>query len=283
MRKNQPVSLIHIDDYQLAMRAERMSNRTVTERIRIIRMFARETEIQPAHADTSSIIEWLASRDRLSDWTLASYYVNLKQFYKWLQLMELRADNPMLRIRPPRTPNGEPRPVSTIGLQRLLHTPMRRRTWTMIMLAALQGMRVSEIARIRGEHFQLERDRLVITGKGKKTRSMPIHPTIREIVATMPRRGYWFPSHVLPGEHVRGKSVSTMISEAMRRAEVEGKPHGLRHWYGTSMLANGVNLVVIKEAMRHESVATTQKYLKVPDKLVADAIYHLNPRESPAA
>ena len=107
---------------------------------------------------------------------------------------------------------------------------------------------------------------------------MPIHPTINELVADMPRRGYWFPSHVLEGQHVRGKSVSTMISEAMRRAEVPGKPHGLRHWYGSSMLENGVDIRVIKEAMRHENIATTQRYTRVPDKMVADAINGLNLR-----
>ena len=142
MIKNRPVNLVYVDDYELTMRAARMANRTITERLRIIRMFARESGVQPAHATTRDILEWLGTRDHLSDWTLASYYVNLRQFYKWMVLMEARADDPMLKIKAPRIPNTEPRPVSNVGLQRLLHTRMHRRTFVMILLASLQGMRV---------------------------------------------------------------------------------------------------------------------------------------------
>jgi len=45
---------------------------------------------------------------------------------------------------------------------------------------------------------------------------------------------------------------------------VPGTPHALRHWFGTALRAEGVDSLVIKELMGHESLATTAIYVDVP-------------------
>jgi integrase/recombinase XerD len=42
----------------------------------------------------------------------------------------------------------------------------------------------------------------------------------------------------------------------MDRAGVPGKPHSLRHWFGSSLKGTGVDSLVIKELMGHESLTT---------------------------
>ena len=61
-----------------------------------------------------------------------------------------------------------------------------------------------------------------------------------------------------------GNSVSAVVSRAMDRAGVPGTPHALRHWFGTALRAAGVDSLVIKELMGHESLATTAIYVDVP-------------------
>jgi len=61
-----------------------------------------------------------------------------------------------------------------------------------------------------------------------------------------------------------GNSVSAVISKTMDRAGVPGTPHALRHWFGTALRAEGVDSLVIKELMGHESLATTAIYVDVP-------------------
>jgi integrase/recombinase XerD len=63
-----------------------------------------------------------------------------------------------------------------------------------------------------------------------------------------------------------GKSVSSSISNVMDRAGIPGTPHALRHWFGSALREAGVDSLVIKELMGHESLATTTIYVDVPLK-----------------
>lgn len=116
-----------------------------------------------------------------------------------------------------------------------------------------------------------------VKGKGKRLKSVPLHPELIEIASEMPGAGWWFPMRGYESEHVLPKSVSDIIGRTMRRAGVRGTPHCLRHWYATTMLENGVDIRVVQELLRHKSLATTQIYTKVPDGQRHDAIAGLDP------
>ena len=93
----------------------------------------------------------------------------------------------------------------------------------------------------------------------------------------MPGRSWWFPSSVgnqrsLADGPVLSNSVSDSISKTMDRAGVPGKPHSLRHWFGSTLKEAGVDSLVIKELMGHESLATTAIYVQVPLKMQCSAV-----------
>ena len=69
-----------------------------------------------------------------------------------------------------------------------------------------------------------------------------------------------------------GNSVSDSISKTMDRAGVPGKPHSLRHWFGSTLKDAGVDSLVIKELMGHESLATTAIYVRVPLRMQCTAV-----------
>jgi integrase/recombinase XerD len=69
-----------------------------------------------------------------------------------------------------------------------------------------------------------------------------------------------------------GNSVSACVSKAMDRASDPGKPHSLRHWFGSTLKESGVDSLVIKELMGHESLATTAIYVRVPLKMQCSAV-----------
>ncbi|WP_234897236.1 tyrosine-type recombinase/integrase [Mycolicibacterium vanbaalenii] len=184
----------------------------------------------------------------------------------------------MIKIASPRYPERVPRPVSDDDLIRLLCTPMHHRTRVMILLAALAGMRVAEISKVRGEDVDVTTPRLFVIGKGGKRAWIPLHPLVVDVALTMPRRGWWFPANSRrPGNHVHAKSVSDIIGQAMRRAGARGTPHSLRHWTGTTLLDDGADLRTVQELLRHSSVANTQIYTRVPDQRRHDAINRLDP------
>lgn len=220
-------------------------------------------------------------RDHTDDWsdaTAATYHSYLRAWFKWLILNDYRIDDPMLKLGTPRYPDRVPRPIPDDALLKLLCTPMHHRTRIMILVAALAGLRVSEVARVKGSDIDLSRNIIYTYGKGKKRNALPLHPLLAAAAQTMPSRDYWFPANsTRPGQHVRGKSVSDIIGQAMRRADVPGTPHSLRHWFGTTLLDEGADMRTVQELLRHKSMATSALYTKVPDRRRHLAINRLSP------
>lgn len=268
----------YLDEWTLWMHSRRMSTTGISERVRIITAFATDQDVQPANATAMNIMRWLTANQQWSDGTACTYFGYLRAWYKWLQMHDHRLDNPTIKVGSPRCPDRAPQPVSDNGVMRLLKTRMHHRTRVMILLAMLAGLRVSEIAKVRGEHVDPTVPSIWVDGKNRKARTLPLHQLLVEAAATMPRHGYWFPANsTRPDEHVLGKSVSHIISLTMRRADIAGTPHKLRHWFGTTLLHDGADLLTVKELLRHASVSTTQAYVKIPDARRHDAISMLDP------
>lgn len=265
-------------DWEVWQTAQRLSRNTIDERLRVIRQLHADTGQQPINIDALGIVQWLADHgDDWSDSTACTYSSYLTAWFKWLQLTDRRLDNPMIKVGTPKVPDREPRPISDRDVITLLQTRMWTSTRRMILLALLAGLRVHEIAKVRGEDIDMNARMLWIKGKGRKLRSVPMHPILLEMASHMPAAGWWFPMRGHESEHMLGKSVSDIIGRAMRRAGVRGTPHCLRHWYGTTLLANGIDIRVVQELMRHKSLATTQIYTKVPDGRRIEAIATLDP------
>ena len=268
--------LLLLEDWELWQLAARRSPRTISERVGLIHRLLTETGTTPTTTTAMDVARWLSSHSEWGASTAATYYSYCQSWFKWLMIMEHRTDNPMVKLAAPRRPDRSPRPVSNVGLLRLLALRTHRRTHVMMLLGALAGMRVSEIAAVKGE--DIDGDRIYIDGKGGKKAWVPLHPILIEVAATMPKRGWWFPGNCRrPGQHIHYKSVSDIIGNAMRRADVAGTPHALRHWYATTLLTEGADLRTVQELMRHSSVQTTQVYTQVPDERRISAIGRLDP------
>jgi site-specific recombinase XerD len=129
---------------------------------------------------------------------------------------------------------------------------------------------VHEIAKIKGEHLNVESRTLTVTGKGGFTATVPLHHRVVELAAEMPRRGFWFPG--CDHGHQRRESIAGTIKEAMVRAGVVGSAHWLRHWFGTALVDSDVDLRTVQTLMRHQNLATTEIYTRVSDARQADGI-----------
>lgn len=264
-----------ITEFQLWQHARRLSPVTISERTRVLCQFLVETGVQPMSATPIDIMEWATSHEGWSDSTAATYHAYLAAWFKWLQLTDRRADNPMLKVGTPRTPDREPRPLADSEVVKLLNARMWSSTRAMILLALLAGLRVHEIAKMRGEDIDMANRVLWVKGKGRKLASVPLHPVLIELASTMPATGWWFPMRGQPAEHVHSKSVSDVIGRTMRRAGVRGTPHALRHWYASALLDEGADIRVVQTLLRHKSISSTQVYTKVPDDRRREAIGRL--------
>lgn len=258
-----------IDEWRTWQLAQGLALRTVTERVRLIERFRAGISEDPVTAAHGPIVEWMASDGGSPrPWgqsTRATYRSALCAWFDWLVRMDYRPDNPMVKVGSVRVPKREARPVADEHLPRLLASRMHTRTRVMVLLAAYAGLRVHEIAKVRGEDFDIIARTLTVVGKGGKRARMPLHDRLAEIAGAMPARGWWFPSRDRTG-HVQARSVSAMISQVMRRAGVPGTPHSLRHWFATTLVDEDVDIRTVQELLRHASLATTQIYTRVSDE-----------------
>jgi integrase/recombinase XerD len=247
----------------------RRSPRTVTERARVVRLLAARG-IHPVDARWQDVAGFLLDSSYATR-TVVTYHAALRAWFAFLVNMGLRGDNPTERIAAPRSPRGVPHPVTTEELGRVLRTVNRRRTRAMVLLAAYEGLRVSEIAAVRGEHFR--GGRLEVTGKGGHSAALPVHALVAGIAADFPRIGWWFPCYGDPGSHISGNSISRVVSELMTRAGVPGSAHSLRHWFGTeALIGAGGNLRTAQLMLRHSSPATTAIYTLITDDQLRAAV-----------
>ncbi|MCD7052930.1 tyrosine-type recombinase/integrase [Rhodococcus sp. BH2-1] len=262
-----------LDDYEVWMRGAGLSDRWIGDSLATLRQLERTAGSPAADVEPVEISRFLG-RAHLSANTRSTYFGQLASYYRWTA--DHGGANPMQKIRRPRVPRSTPRPVSDAGLNRLLAQRMHRRTRAMILLAAFAGLRVHEIAKFRGEDLDLEERVIRVQGKGGHRAVLPAHPVLVDIAASMPTAGWWFPANsTRPGAHIHGRSVSQIIGQAMRRADVPGTPHSLRHWYGTALVRSGTDLRTAQTLLRHASLATTEIYTAVADSGRAEAIGRL--------
>ena len=243
------------------MQGQGLSQRTITEHIRVINQVTAATGADPAALTPQAISTWLATLPSAT--TKNAYFTVLRAWSRWLVQSDHRADDPTTRVPRPKTPAGHPRPVTDAQLDAVLALPLRQDTRTKIILAAWAGMRVHEIAKIKGEDISPVAGTITITGKGGRTDLLPAHQLILQQASNYPRRGLWFPSPKDPAVPVRAKTVSAVISAAFDRADAPATAHQLRHYFATSLLRAGADSRVVQSLMRHESLATTGRYLAV--------------------
>lgn len=221
--------------------------------------------------DAVTVLEWLAALS-IGRSSRGTYRTHLRVFFAWMVKTGRREDNPADDLPVVRTPRGIPHPVTPDEVGRMLAACSDQRAATTrayILLAAYEGLRVHEVAKVRGEDFA--NGQVFVRGKGGTESSVPLHPKVAELVPLMPSAGWWFPTNG-PEGHVSRVSVSLAISRAMRRAGVAGTPHGLRHHFGTQVLRTTGDLRTTQRALRHASPATTAVYTQVADDTLFRAV-----------
>jgi integrase len=184
-------------------------------------------------------------------------------FYTWAQRTGRRADNPAADLPRIKVPPGMPRPTPQHAVELAMRHPDPR-TRLMVGLAAYAGLRCAEIARLRAEDVACGRIR--VFGKGRRPRSVPVHPRLLPLLEAAPPSGFLFPSgdgHLTPGH------VSRLLSAALGPGWTG---HTLRHAFATSALAATGDLRAVQILLGRASPTTTARYTQVADERLVDVV-----------
>lgn len=237
---------------------------------RTIQVRAVASDIDLSSATVDQIEEWLDAREGreggpISDRTRYCYWSSLSGFYEWAVSAGVVEVDPTSQVNRPKLRPGLPRPIRLDLLHRALHhADDRMRVW--VMLAALGGLRVAEIAGLERNDVHDNSDpwHLHVVGKGRKERWVPVHPQLRQALERfgLPRLGPLFRSRT--GRPYTAASVSEMMCNHLNGLDIDDRPHSLRHWFATTALeGSDGNLRVVQELLGHANLNTTAIYTKV--------------------
>ncbi|MDR1651207.1 MAG: tyrosine recombinase XerC [Synergistaceae bacterium] len=220
---------------------------------------------------------------------------SLKGFTKYLASRHLLEKDPGAGLRGPRADVSIPRAIAYEDIMRMMEEAGRSgkkgaRDVLMLELLYGAGLRVDELVSLSWEDVDIGERELRVKGKGSKERRAYFGRPVQELLIAWrdasSSRGYpaegehpLFHPEKTGAERLTARTVHRMVVAAARAAGLHGvTPHTLRHSFATHMMERGAPLRVIQELMGHESLATTQKYLKVTVEQMKKSYMETHPR-----
>lgn len=209
---------------------------------------------------TADVASWLARNPNWKPATRRAARSALTTFFKWAQRTGQRLDDPAAETMSVRVPMPPPKPVPESMLTDAI-AKADGRVKLMLLLGAFAGLRRAEIATLHADNIELETGTLRITGKGSKTRLIPIHPVLLPVLEEVKAKGGWvFPNG--RGTPLTPTTVGRLVKPYLGNLST----HALRHRFASQVHANSHDLRAVQDLLGHSSLATTQRYLQVTDE-----------------
>lgn len=227
----------------------------------------------------------------------------LRSFFRHLEKNGLVQNGAAHLLRAPRSPRSLPRPLSAEEALRVVERAgaaagaagrarpepvwIAKRDAALALLLYGVGLRIGEALGLsRRDARAMKSGALVVLGKGRKERTVPVLPVVAEAAADY-LAACPFPGGAEGALFVgaRGKPLDPAVFQArfrrIRRAlnlPESATPHALRHSFATHLLSGGADLRTIQELLGHASLSTTQRYTEVDEAALMRTYRRAHPR-----
>ncbi len=287
-----------IDDFIDYLAAERMfSGHTLSN-------YRRDLDQLASYCSEQKLNRWIDLNTRLIRRYVAQQHSNglsgtslqrklsaCRSFFRYL-IREGRAnDNPALAVSAPKSAKKLPRPLDVDQLNELLSLPVREplalRDLAMLELFYSCGLRLAELVSLDLNHLDLRDASLHVTGKGRKTRHLPIGSQAlraldqwlqsREQMADPDQTALFVSQR---GTRLSPRSVQLRLKRWGLATATQGKlhPHRLRHSFASHLLESSGDLRAVQELLGHADISTTQIYTHLDFQHLAEVYDNAHPR-----
>jgi integrase/recombinase XerC len=253
-----------------------------------------------ARIEVRDVRAFMAARraEGISSRSLMRALAAARSFARFLERNRKGKVGALAAVRSPKVPRTLPKPLGVAAAKRVTDVDLRagenREPWILARDAAVlallygSGLRISEALGLKRADVPEpgKGDTIVVTGKGNKSRMVPVLPQVLDLIAAY---AAIYPA-ALPADGplfrgARGGPLSPRIVQlAMERLRGalglpdSATPHALRHSFATHLLAGGGDLRAIQELLGHASLSTTQIYTAVDAERLIEVYRSAHPR-----
>ena len=294
-RRAQPIDLPQIyEDYLTYQQSRRQA--TVRQISRIKRVLAAFDDYLQTHKIDLRSLKLQQVDDFLAAFfapfsaaTCNAYRCMIRQFLKYLyrdrQIIK-RDLSPLIvgahlfsQAKPPNF--LRPHEVQKVFAGLELTTGVDIRTYAMVHLAYMLGLRPQEICSLTLDDISFRRGELKVEDrKTKKPIKLPLPEEVIKAIAAyligvrpQSKHRTLFLALKAPYGPLTPGVVGYYVSNCMRQAAPCSSAYWLRHTYAQNLLEAGVSIYEIKEMLGHDSIESTKKYLHIHIKLMRKVLF----------
>ena len=224
--------------------------------------------------------------------SLARARASIKSFFNFTILNKKVEDSLIFQLSSPKLPKNLPRPLSDTQIKKLINKIdeeknifIKSRNKAFVIILWGTGLRISEALSLTID--DLKNDYLIILGKGKKERLIPLIPQVKKVLSVwmlerskiklLDNKNLFVNTN---GKRITSRYFQKFFSRLRNELDLDINftPHSLRHSFATHLLKNGVDLRTLQLMLGHSSLSTTQHYLKVSSKFVNETYDKTHPR-----
>ena len=270
----------------------RASANTVAAYRRDLRRFAGSAGETPAARIRSHDVQQFAGRlhaQGLSPRTIARHLSSVRSFFDYLVCHRELGANPAVGVRAPKQRERLPKTMDPDQTARLFsetaESPIEVRDRAMLELLYGSGIRLAELVDIDIRDLDLVNGFVTVTGKGQKTRVVPIGKAALDAIeawlARRPEAGGRDPLFTSRGRaRMSPRNVQLRLKRiAARTTGSDGlHPHLLRHSFASHLLESSGDLRAVQELLGHADISTTQVYTHLDFQHLAKVYDTAHPR-----
>ncbi len=235
---------------------------------------------------------FLRKGEGLSNASIRLQVIAVKIFFRWLAIRKFIPKDVAEGLQAPRLDASLPETLTETEVEHLLASiepkePLDYRDLAVLELLYASGLRISELAHATMDQLSMEEGFIRVTGKGNKTRLVPVGRRARAAVQAWLDKGRpelvtrKTTSHLIIGRHGQALTNQRLWQIVKARAaavDLVVYPHLLRHSFATHLLSGGADLRVIQEMLGHANISTTQIYTHVDQRRLKEVHAKFHPR-----
>jgi integrase/recombinase XerC len=210
---------------------------------------------------------------------------------KYLIQQKELTNNPFDDVRAPKTEKRLPKTLSVDQITSLIeidiNDPLSYRDKAAMELFYSSGLRLAELCSMDLNDLNLSEHMVRVTGKGNKTRDLPIGrhagKALREWLLqrnSLPLKDFEAVFVSLHGRRISPRTIQQRVKHwALKQGiDISVSPHMLRHSFASHMLESSGDLRAVQELLGHSNISTTQIYTHLDFQHLAQVYDDAHPR-----